>query len=96
MSKRKEGAYNAEAMITATRIWPLFSWKECGKCRSQFRRQAGWLVKTDDSYLYGPITVCGECCKTADSAIEQMRLRVAAADLAKRFELTKEGLKRAA
>ncbi|MCK8669181.1 hypothetical protein M1M11_30335 [Pseudomonas azerbaijanoccidens] len=96
MSKRKAGAYNATAMITATKIWPLFSWVECGGCSSEFRRQAGWLVKTDDHHLSGPIARCGECCPTAASAIDCMRVTVAAADFARRFELTKGGLKRVA
>jgi bacterioferritin-associated ferredoxin len=95
MSKRKEGAYMAPAMITATKIWPFLGWKDCGKCRSQFRRQPGWLVKTEDRQLSGAVTMCGECFPTANSAIEHMRGIVAAADSRIRFEAQLGGMRTA-
>jgi len=64
--------------LDVQKTWSLFFWRECKKCKMQFRREWGWKK------FFLPIMrnragdwdyVCLECCPTIKKAYEELMKR---------------------
>ena len=55
-------------LLNIIRIFPIFSWKMCGKCRNEFRFGWGWRSDYNSFIEYAmPYRYfCGHCAKTEE------------------------------
>ena len=53
-----------------SKVWHLFEWVKCIKCRMDFRRESGWITQMGP-YFRGRgvlLHLCSSCAPTKDTA----------------------------